>query len=387
MRNEVTLPTNQGDTQAFDREFCWKPYAGSEDPPVVLLAALLPNVRDIVLDGVPGDVHALSWRPKHGFPALRTLTACATDGELAWPLTFFHPLLAAGRLTVFQASHSISGRLQRDGRHSLEREPLPLALLPRTLALEQIELENCCLRASDLRSLLQGCHSLKSFLYTSGRCEVGPWSPSPAKFVELLRPHETTLHALILDLDVHHYEDKIDDQPSLIQSLEHMMALRVLVTAPEMWHYVAVDHDVVTSDTVELEEWRLSARVPPNVEILVFGLSEAEKTTSLSQLSDLLRMRALMLRNLTKLCIGSIEQVYAKAVQRLFLDLEPFMGTGPQKLHAEVGPTYVRSVFDTEPFPKDPIEVRWAGQMYMAVPSETSPFARAYERIRRELPR
>ncbi|KAF7567812.1 hypothetical protein PtrM4_124250 [Pyrenophora tritici-repentis] len=157
-----------------------------------------------------------------------------------------------------------------------------------------------------------------------------------------------------------------------------MTALRVLVTAPEMWHYVAVDHDVVTSDTVELEEWRLSARVPPNVEILVFGLSEAEKTTSLSQLSDLLRMRALMLRNLTKLCISSIEQVYAKAVQRLFLDLEPFMGTGPQKLHAEVGPTYVRSVFDTEPFPKDPIEVRWAGKMYMAVPSETSQFARAY---------
>ncbi|RYN64906.1 hypothetical protein AA0119_g11472 [Alternaria tenuissima] len=348
----TTVPPNLGGTHAFDRTFCERLCAGSEDPLVILLIALLPNVRDIVLDGVPGDVHALSWQPKHGFPALRTLTACAIDGELQWPLTFFQRLLASGRLRVLQVSHATSGRLQHTEHEPMAQELPPLALLSGTRALERIELENCCLRASDLRSLLQGCRGLKSFLYTSRRCEVGPWSPSPAKFVELLRPHETTLHALILDLDIHRYEDKTDDRLALIQSLAHMTALRVLVTAPEMWHSVAVEDTVVTNDSV----------------------------------GDLVRMRTVMLPDLTTLLMGGIEPVYVEEAKRLYLDLEPFMCTGPQELHAEVGPTYVRSVFDTWQCPHHWTEVKWAEQMYVAAPSEICLFVRAYERIRRELP-
>lgn len=384
-KSVTTEPPDLGGTHAFDRTFCERLRAGSEDPLVVLLIALLPNVREIVLDGVPGDVHALHWQPKHGFPVLRKLTACAIEGELHWPLTFFQPLLASGRLRFLKVSHATSGCLQLTDREPMAQELPPLALLSGTLTLERIELENCCLRASDLRSLFQGCCSLKSFLYTSRTCEVGPWSPSPAKFVELLRPHENTLHALILDLDIDRYEDKTDDRLALIQSLAHMTALRVLVTAPEMWHYVAVKDDIATNGNIELEELGLSVRVPPNVETLVFGLSEAERTTSPSQLSDLLRMRTVMFPNLTTLSIGGLEQAYLEEVKRLYLDLEPFMHTEPQELHAEVGPTYIKSVFDTGRCPVDPTEVRWAEKMYVAVPSNTPIFARAYERIRREL--
>jgi hypothetical protein len=385
-KSVTTEPPNLGGTHAFDRTFCERLHAGSEDPLVVLLIALLPNVREIVLDGVPGDMHALHWQPKHGFPVLRKLTACAIEGELQWPLTFFQPLLASGRLRFLRVSHATSGHLQLTEREPMAQELPPFAVLSGTLALQRIELENCCLRASDLRSLLQGCCSLRSFLYTSRRCEVGPWSPSPAKFVELLRPHETTLHALILDVDIERYEDKTDDRLALIQSLTHMTALRVLVTAPEMWHYVAVEDGVVTNGNVELEEMGLSVRVPPNVETLVYGLSEAERTTSPSQLSDLLRRRTEMLPDLTTLSIGGLEQDYLEEVKRLYLDLEPSMRTEPQELHAEVGPTYIRSVFDTGRCPVDPTEVRWAKQMYVAVPSKTPIFARAYERIRRDLP-
>jgi hypothetical protein len=381
-----TVPPTRGGTHAFDRTFCERLRAGSEDSIVVLLIALLPNVRDIVLDGVPGEVPALRWQPKRGFPALRTITACAIDGELQWPLTFFQPLLASGSLRVLKASHATVGCRQLTEREPTAQESLPLTLLPELLALERIELENCCLRASDLRSLLQGCYSLKSFLYTSKRCEIGPWSPSPATFVELLRPHETTLHTLILDLDVQWHEDKTEDRLALIRSLAHMTALRVLVTAPEMWHCVAAEDGVVTNNIVALEGRHLSERVPPNVETLVFGLSAAETTTSPRQVSDLLRMRTVTLPNLTTLSIGGIEQIYVEEIRRLYLDLEPLMRTERQNLHVKVGPIYIKTVFDTGQCPVDLTEVRWVEQMYVAVSTKTPIFARAYERIRRELP-
>jgi hypothetical protein len=123
------------------------------------------------------------------------------------------------------------------------------------------------------------------------------------------------------------------------------------------------------------------------VQTLVFGLSEAEKTTSPSQLGDLVRMRTAMLPDLTTLSIGGIEPVYVEEIKRLYLDLEPFMCTGPQELHAEVGPTYVRSVFDTGQRSHHRTEVKWVEQMYVAAPSEICLFARAYERIRKGLPR
>jgi hypothetical protein len=133
-----------------NRKFCERLRAGCEDSLVVLVIALLPNVRDIVLDGVPSDFHALIWQPKHGFPALQTLIACAIEGELQWSLNFFQPLLALGKLRILKASHASSGRLQLTTREPMTPELPLLVLLPEKLALERLELENCCLRASHL---------------------------------------------------------------------------------------------------------------------------------------------------------------------------------------------------------------------------------------------
>lgn len=98
-------------------------------------------------------------------------------------------------------------------------------------------------------------------------------------------------------------------------------------------------------------------------------------------------MRTAMLPDLAILSIGGIEPVYVEEIKRLYLDLEPLMCTGPQQLHAKVGPTYVRSVFDTGQRSHYRTEVKRAEQMYVAASSETSLFARAYERIRKGLPR
>jgi hypothetical protein len=43
--------------------------------------ALLPNVRDVDLYGVPYHSHSLRWRAKHGFRYLKSFTASATDDD------------------------------------------------------------------------------------------------------------------------------------------------------------------------------------------------------------------------------------------------------------------------------------------------------------------
>ena len=376
-----------GGAYPFDRIFCERLRAGCENPLVVLLIALLPNVREIVLDGVPSDLHALIWWPKHGFPALRILTACAIDGDLQWPLMFLQPLLVSGKLRILKASHATSARLPLTTREPTNQKLPLLALSSGTLNLERLELENCSLGVLELQLLLRSCSGLKHFLYTSRRCEVGPWSPSPAAFVELLRPHQTTLHSLILDVEAHRYDDKTDNKLTLIHSLAHMTALKVLVTAPELWHSVTVDDDKFNVNIVGSVEGRLSMRLPPNLETLVFGMSVAEKTTSPSQLSDLMRMRTVMLPALTNLLVGGIDPGYVQEVKQLYLDPDLFTSAGLHELHAEVGPTYVRSIFDTGQCFHVQDEVKWAERMYVAVPIETSLFARGYERIRRELSR
>lgn len=374
-------------TSTSDRTFCERLRAGCEDPLVSLLIALLPNVRDIVLDGVPSDIHALIWQPKHGFSALRTLTACAAEGALQWPLDFFQPLLVWGKLRILKASHATSGRLQLTRRESMTPELPPLVLLPEKLALERVELENCCLRASDLQPLLRSCSGLRNFLYTSRRREAAPFSPSPAEFVELLKPLQNTLEGLILDVEVHRNEGKTDDKLALIHSLAHMTALKVLVTTPEMWRSGTVEDATTNNHKDGSGEQRLSVRIPPNVETLVFGMSEAEKTTSPSQLSDVVRTRTAMLPNLTNLSVGGIDSAYVQAIKQLYLDLDSFASAGPRKLHAEIGPIYVRSVFDATQLSHTGNEVRWTERMYTTSPTEDSLFARAYERIRRGLPR
>jgi hypothetical protein len=370
---------------SHDHTFCQMLLAGVEDPLVVLLIALLPNVREIFLSGVPGDINTLVWRPQHGFAALRRVTACATDGELQWPLAFFLPLLDRGMLVTLRVSHASSWCLKCDERREpLVAKTLPLTLQPGSLKLKRIELENCCLQTSDLRTILTACTSVRHFLYTSGNRGVGPWSPSPGRIIKLLEPFRDTLECLILDLNVHRYEGRDENQFDLIQSLAHMTALKVLVTTPEMWHSVQVpDGSLLDYDTGS-EERRLAFRVPPNVETLVFGLSEAEMVISPNQLSDLIAMRTLSLPSLATLCVGGVEQEYLAELEQLLLSLKPSLRNGFPTLQVKVGFEYVRSVFDIMPYSQDTPDTKWVNGKYVTVPSEISIFQRAYERIRNE---
>ncbi|RYN87996.1 hypothetical protein AA0121_g13688, partial [Alternaria tenuissima] len=108
-----------------------------------------------------------------------------------------------------------------------------------------------------------------------------------------------------------------------------MTALKVLVTTPEMWRSGTVEDATTNNHKDGSGEQRLSVRIPPNVETLVFGMSEAEKTTSPSQLSDLVRRRTAMLPNLTNLSVGGIDSAYVQEIKQLYLDLDSFASAGP----------------------------------------------------------
>jgi hypothetical protein len=56
-----------------------------------------------------------------------------------------------------------------------------------------------------------------------------------------------------------------------------MTALKVLVTTPKMWHSVQAHVGSLVDYDTKSEERRLAFRVPPNVDTLVFGLSETER--------------------------------------------------------------------------------------------------------------
>jgi hypothetical protein len=75
-------PPEQWHTNAFDRELTFSELsydrkfsqilrAGLDDPVVVLLVALLPNLKEIIPREIPSDIHISHWRTKHKFPALR----------------------------------------------------------------------------------------------------------------------------------------------------------------------------------------------------------------------------------------------------------------------------------------------------------------------------
>jgi hypothetical protein len=58
---------------SYDRKFCQMLRAGLDDPLVVLLVALIPNLKEIIPHEIPSDMHMLHWRTKHKFTALRRL--------------------------------------------------------------------------------------------------------------------------------------------------------------------------------------------------------------------------------------------------------------------------------------------------------------------------
>ena len=354
---------------SYDRKFCQMLRAGIEDPLIVLLMALLPNVHEILLHGVPGDMTVLPWRAKHNFTALRRMTARGVNGEVTWPIAFFNSVLATSKLETFEASCASSWYRGSDEIVPWKGNLSPLSLTPGSLNLKMLELRFCALKTSDLQILLEACPKLKTLRYISGDQHVGSSNPSPAKVIELLQPFQSTLEELWLNLDVERYENKNHKPADLILSMSHMTALKRLSTTPEMWHVVEADAYNNVKDVDLPYERRLRLRLPPNLEVLNLLLSTNDEVVSGGQLRDLIRNHTKTLPHLTDVYVdtGGSQEYYPeyhnRTEQRLFkarIDL----AAKSRSLHISTGTSLCASIFDSISESYVQPDLRWFGNKY-----------------------
>jgi hypothetical protein len=290
----------------YDRKFCQLLRAGTEDSLVVLIVALLPNVSTILMQGAPGDRNALPWKaPKHNFHALRRLSGRATDGELRWPAAWFNNVLEVGKLETFE-TWCASSWWHDNGIAGQSENQMSFSLQPRSLNLKHIVLQGCQMDRTEIRDLLNACHHLESFYYSTDEdtdedmYNDGPNKIYPAEIVRLLGPHKDFLVDLFLNIAI---DDQYDAAHDGIKSLAHFSRLELLDTTVDLWHYIQIDN----VDRPDIEDCdRLCNRLPPNIAFVNFGDVNGLEV-SVHQVRDLLHKSPGVLPNLQCLMIASVQ--------------------------------------------------------------------------------
>ncbi|KAL1596980.1 hypothetical protein SLS60_008562 [Paraconiothyrium brasiliense] len=274
---------------SYDQRFCSMLRAGLEDPVIVLMVALLPNVREMVVRGGPTDRLALEWRaPTHRFAKLRRLTVHSIDGVLSWPIAFFNPVLSEGRLEIFEIPEA--------GADTILPDMVPDLLEPLKETLQELILDLTV---------------------------TGPDSG-----------------------------DELDER-SFIDSLAHLTNRKLLSVTPEMfrgveWQYFTMD---LASERFQREvpdRLPLGPRLPPNLETLVFPLSYWEVGLPLRQLRHIIRTRAIHLPLLKRLCVGAHHEDYLDGLKKLLEQEAEHLhaARGQEELEVSVGAYSTRSAFD-----------------------------------------
>ncbi|KAF1846507.1 uncharacterized protein K460DRAFT_417571 [Cucurbitaria berberidis CBS 394.84] len=355
----------------YDRKYCQLLRSGIEDPLVVLLLALLPNVNEIFLRGGPRDVNMLAWRAHHRFASLRRLIVCGQGDPLIWPVEFFSTILVTTRLESFEVQGGSSwycniGDPEPDGE-----QVMPLALQPGSLNhVRSLHMELCCLNISDMQNLLLACTGLKLFYYSAGNADVALRSPSPAKMIELLQPLKDSLEVLSLDLSPLWYEDYRGGGDKRLRSLTHMTALKLLDISAEMWRPVEKNDEVNGDiypwyeDLTLHEISDLHLRLPPNLHTLIFHVKRKQLEPKIGQLEDLIQKQPAFLPNLQHLHVGSNKYRYCTEVNNLNRRLEGPLRPESRRLSVGVGTDRLETIFD-KVIPSDSIpDTKWFGNKY-----------------------
>ncbi|KAF2248448.1 hypothetical protein BU26DRAFT_520126 [Trematosphaeria pertusa] len=246
----------------YDDKFCQLLRVGLDDPYVVLLMALLPNLHEMFLEGST-DADALPWGlPVHALRTLRRFSAKAIDGNLSRPLSFFHGLIQSKAMETFEINGAGSWRPSNDNGHV----PSPLRLPVESLRLTRMVLQWCNFTYADMQTLLSACCILKSFHYSRGASHSGPDGLTTNELLQLLAAHKETLEELCL------YMCSVPDESQgswAIDSLADFHCLRRVETAAAMWPHLA-GKGVEQEWEILTDADRLYHRLPPSLIDVVF---------------------------------------------------------------------------------------------------------------------
>jgi hypothetical protein len=372
----------------YDQKFCQLLRAGIQDAHVVLLVALLPNVREMYLHGAPHDLNTLPWKaPLHNFQALRRFGACATDGELEWPPAFFNNVLRIGKLDTFETYKSFDAWLIHDGPGEPHVE-LPFSLRPGCLNLKRLVMQESLMGYAEMKVLLNACRHLTSVYYSEKSGIFGP-----AKFVQLLQPFVDTLEELYLDI-LPYWND---DENNQIKTLANFTRLKRLDTVPNMWS------NVLTTEVEDMEDMeipksaQLHERLPPNLMHLIFHQGKGPGDLSIHQVRNLFRMRLQRMPCLESLVVETNDAEYKSVatnqlmLQTLRIEESDDTSAGPSTLRWEVilakeNTAFTRTIFDSVPHNSNLDLTKWTGTRYAQVtPKRPAGFGRL-ERHLQELP-
>jgi hypothetical protein len=214
------------DHVSYDEKFCRLLRASIEDPLVVLLVALLPNLREIYIHGTPFAQLNLPWRaPRHQFQSLKTFFA--SSNGYAWPLAFFEAPISGRQLDVLEV-HQASGAWQLDE----DRVDLPIHL-PLSLQVKSLNVSRVVLRAStfsqeQMRIFLEACVGLRSFHFSLTHKDAETFTTT--ELIEMLLSHKTTLKYLYLDMGAVIW-DKFKQENAPLKSLAAFERLETIITS------------------------------------------------------------------------------------------------------------------------------------------------------------
>jgi hypothetical protein len=371
----------------YDQKFCQLLRAGIQDAHVVLLVALLPNVREMYLHGAPHDLNTLPWRaPLHNFHALRRFGACATDFELEWPAAFFNNMLQIGKLETFETYKPFDSWLTHNG--SGERcIKVHFALRPGCLNLKRLVMQQSLMEYAEMKVFLGACRYLKSVY-----CSTIDDNFGPAKFVGLLQPFVETLEELYLDI----LPNWDDEENNRLNTLANFTRLKRLDTAPNMWSNVLtediedVEHIEEVEDMQFPEYAQFHERLPPNVMHLIFHQGGGSSDLSIHQVRNLLQIRLKRMPCLETLVFETRDAEYKGMVidqlrVQTLLDKESDDASAvPSTFCLKVilvkeNKPITRTIFDIIPHNSILDLTKWTGKRYAQVTTKTPAILKAIE--------
>jgi hypothetical protein len=140
-----------------DRDFRTLLLKGEDEAFFVLLLAMLPNIRELNVYGVPHNPRSLMWRNGHHFEQLRHLTIRAIDYDNCSPLGMFNHALQGGLLETLQlCSHGSRWGDVDSGVDLLASitNSIPISLAPNSTRITRLMLHNCHITCGDMKVLL-----------------------------------------------------------------------------------------------------------------------------------------------------------------------------------------------------------------------------------------
>jgi hypothetical protein len=364
----------------YDQKFCQLLRAGIEDPYVILMLSLLPNVREIFLHAAPEDWNTLPWRVPHKFEALRQLSARSVEGSSDWPLAFFNNLLEVGKLEILETFGASSWwqHTENQGRPSA---PVQFSLQPGVLSLQHLVLQWSTLALTEMKQLVDACRYLRSFYFSSGDEWISV-KPSPKKIVELLRAHKDTLEELYLDIA---YYGRVAHPKEGIRSLADFTCLKVLDTLPHNWGNL-MGSDIQQGPIEGCD--RLCNRLPPNVENVIFHQGETIADVSTHQIRDLFGKDENMLLKLRDLTIETTSSDHKRAMADVW---QAARKAGPVVFNfhpviAEARELGTETIFDVTSHPRESLCTKWTGEKYAEQKPVKHPIVEALDRHAQNFP-